>query len=579
MGTELDTSYDPRLDRILELIVQLASGNLDARGTPSDDGDIFDAVLTGLNMLAEELSWNTAKLRMLDDAVEEAHDDYFLVGENGCVNYANAAAANAFGYAAEEIVSLHIGELISKPDIEDTILPVVTEIGEWHGDVIGTQKNGETFPAELSISLVSATLGRSLEFLVVLIDTTEKRALEEQLRQAQKMEAVGLLAGGVAHDFNNILMGIQGFTQYASNQLEVDSQPHKDLAEVMALVERGASLTRQLLSFSRRQPMQLKDANLNDLIANAAKMLRRLIGENIDLQTSSTVDLGYVHVDPIQMDQVLINLAVNARDAMPAGGQLCIATANVDFVHRGNTPCAVMEPGRYVMLSVVDSGVGMSEETRQRVFEPFFTTKDIGKGTGLGLPTVYGIVKQHGGYIWIESAPDVGTTIKIYLPRVEASRKPSRHDGPEKFAPQGSETILLVEDEEAVRNTLCRDLESLGYKLLVAASGEEAELLVRDNATAVDLLVSDVVLPDWPGPVVYERLVAGRPALKVIFISGYAELETLRQAGIQEGTPFLQKPFKSIDLARKIREVLVARPVAEEMPVCPDEASCVTGVD
>ena len=382
--------------------------------------------------------------------------------------------------------------------------------------------------------------------------------LETQLRRAQKMEAIGRLAGGVAHDFNNILMGIEGFTQVVRDQLEPNSEPYEELGEVMELTTRAAELTQQLLAFSRRQPLQPQRVDLNNMVSHSAKMLQRLIGENIDLQASCVGALGYVKVDPGQMDQVLMNLAVNARDAMPQGGRLRIETSDIKIGSSGGNDAVKMRPGPYVLLTVADSGIGMDAATYQQVFDPFFTTKGVGKGTGLGLSTVYGIVKQHEGYIWIDSAPGVGTTFRIYLPRVDSGAKRTRRNSATAAGTRGKETLLVVEDEASVRLTLRYGLESLGYRVLLAASGQEAEALIPNELSGIDLMVSDVLLPDWPGPAAYERLAVQRPDLKVLFMSGYAEREILERAGIEDGTPFLQKPFLTSRLAEKIREVLDA---------------------
>jgi len=288
-------------------------------------------------------------------------------------------------------------------------------------------------------------------------------------------------------------------------------------------------------------------------------MLRRLIGEDVRLQEFCSEDLRLVRVDPGQMDQILMNLAVNARDAMPTGGLLTIQAENVDIPAAPGRGPMPMEAGAYVLLSLSDTGTGMREETRKRAFEPFFTTKGLGQGTGLGLSTVYGIVKQHNGYIWIDSQPGEGTTFRIYIPAAEAATAACSDESlaPSPI-PRGTETLLVVEDEAAVRVTLKRALEALGYNVLVAASGKEAETLSKEQSTTIDLLVSDVVLPDWPGPQVYEHLASQRRGLKVVYISGYAEEETLRRAGVQDGVPFIQKPFNREVLGEKVREVLAA---------------------
>ncbi|MCL4234813.1 MAG: response regulator, partial [Deltaproteobacteria bacterium] len=381
----------------------------------------------------------------------------------------------------------------------------------------------------------------------------ERMRLEEQLRAAAKMEAIGRLAGGVAHDFNNILTSIRGYAELLLRSVREEDPMAEDLQEITKAADRAASLTQQLLAFSRKQIIEPRVIDLNDVIENSARMLKRMIGEDVDLIWVPDAHLTPVRVDPVQMEQVLINLAVNARDAMPDGGRLTIATANAavdrDYASRN----ADASPGMYVMMSVRDTGHGMSDEVRERIFEPFFTTKEQGKGTGLGLATVYGIARQNGGFITVDSQPGAGSDFRFYLPAAsEPAHAPKSPESP--TAAGGAEAILVVEDEDAVRRLAKRVLERNGYRVIEAASGDEA-LAVGDDV-AIDLVLTDVVMPHMNGRQLVEKLLARRPGLRVVFMSGYTEDAIARHGVLEDGTAFLQKPFTAADLARKIREAL-----------------------
>jgi len=388
-------------------------------------------------------------------------------------------------------------------------------------------------------------------------DVTEQRHLEEQFRQSQKMEAVGQLAGGIAHDFNNLLTAILGNTQLLLRELPPGDAMHGDVEEIRKASERAASLTRQLLAYSRRQMLQPEVLDLNVVMAEMDKMLRRLIGEHIDLVAVFAPDLGRVRADPNQIEQVIVNLAVNARDAMPDGGKLTIATANVDLdetfaqAHLGSVP------GSYAMLSVTDTGVGMDATVRAHLFEPFFTTKEVGKGTGLGLATVYGIVKQSGGYISVSSEPGHGSSFKIYLPRIATPAEPPA--GAPKGGPApGSETVLVVEDEPAVLTLSRRALESQGYVVLAASDADAALRVVERHGGMIHLLLTDVVMPGLSGRELADRLSAQRPGIRVLYMSGYPGDAVVQHGTLPLGSAFLQKPFSPDGLARKVRDVLDA---------------------
>ena len=385
-------------------------------------------------------------------------------------------------------------------------------------------------------------------------NVTEKRRLEEQLRQAQKMEAIGRLAGGVAHDFNNLLQVILGYCEALRDQLESNEAALSNLTEIESAARRSEALVSQLLAFSRRQLLQPSILDLNEIIRSAERLLRPLLGEDIALKTSLAPDLGYVAADAGQMSQVIVNLAVNARDAMPDGGTLTIATANADLDHQLIRPDGTVPPGNYVLLSVSDTGIGMDLETRMHIFEPFFTTKSTGQGTGLGLSMVQGIVAQSGGAILVDSEPGRGSTFQIYLPRTEA--KPvARQEAERSVAGRGRETILVAEDEDAVRRLVKRMLEKAGYRVLEARTGNDALALVEQQREDIDLIITDVVMPGMSGPALAERARELRPGLRVLYVSGYTD-ESLRGAAIPRGADFLAKPFSAGKVLQVVRRIL-----------------------
>src|SRR3989449_2775141 len=404
--------------------------------------------------------------------------------------------------------------------------------------------------------LTRDSAGRPVEVFGSWVDITERKALEMQLLQAQKMEAVGLLAGGVAHDFNNVLTAIGGYAELVREDLPGEDARRHDVEEILRATERAATLTRQLLAFSRRQVLAPRVLDLNGVVAGVDNMLRRLIGADVELRTALGPVLGAVRADPGQLDQVIMNLVVNARDAMPRGGKLTIETANAELDESYALEHPSVVAGPYVMLAVSDSGVGMDAATQARIFEPFFTTKEKGKGTGLGLATVYGIVKQSGGNIWLYSEPGRGTTFKIYLPPVGQPPElpPPTPAAPAK--PPGTETVLLVEDDEAVRTRARKMLASHGYTVLAAPSGADARELAASHAGPIHLLVTDVVLPGMSGRELAARFQSVRPALKVLYTSGYTDEAVVHHGVLDPGIAFLQKPFTSGALARKVRETL-----------------------
>jgi signal transduction histidine kinase len=387
-------------------------------------------------------------------------------------------------------------------------------------------------------------------------DVTERKLLEEQLRQSQKMEAIGQLAGGVAHDFNNLLTAINGYSSLALQRLE-DGHPIKSyLEEVKKAGDRAANLTRQLLAFGRKQILQPLALNLNSVVSDMNKMLRRLIGEDILLTAKLSSDIGKVMADPGQIEQVLLNLIVNARDAMPRGGNLTIETRNVELDEEYGSKHVGVVPGKYVLLAVSDTGEGMSQEVQRRIFEPFFTTKEKGKGTGLGLSTVYGIIQQSGGNIWVYSESGKGTTFKVYLPRVVSETAESGEKTLELAPRGGTETVLLVEDEAVVRGLARRILEQAGYSVIEAAKGDEALQACEEHGDEIDLLLTDVVMPEMSGKDLADRLRSQHPELRMLFMSGYTDEAIVHHGVLDSTVEFIQKPFTPSGLLKKVRDVL-----------------------
>jgi len=393
----------------------------------------------------------------------------------------------------------------------------------------------------------------------VISDITERKRLEEQLLHSQKLEGIGRLAGGIAHDFNNLLTAIGGHSELLLNSLESTSPLRWEIDEIRKAGERAAALTRQLLAFSRKQILEPRILDLNSAVANTEKLLRRLIGEDVDLVTLMASDLKPVKADPGQIEQVIINLAINARDAMPKGGKLTIETANVEVDDAYVQSHGIVQAGHYVVLAVSDNGCGMNQEVQSHIFEPFFTTKEPGKGTGLGLSTVYGIVKQSGGYIWVYSEPESGTSFKIYLPQVEGEVELTAPVSVAPEAARGGETILVAEDEDVVRRLILTVLGKQGYTVIEAMDGDEALQISAQHPGKIELLLTDTVMPRMSGPILSQRLKTARPETKVLYMSGYTNDAVVLHDMLESGVAFLQKPFRPDDLARKVREVLDSR--------------------
>jgi two-component system cell cycle sensor histidine kinase/response regulator CckA len=467
----------------------------------------------------------------------------------------NYAAVRQYGYSAEEFAQMTMFD-IWPSDEHAGLRKRVDEWngpGQYHGVWRHKKKDGEIFEVDL-ISHQLDYAGRQVR-LVVAQDISERQALEEQLRQAQKMEAVGRLAGGVAHDFNNLLMVIKGHTELLLNVFPLPAQASKKIEQIDRAADRAASLTRQLLAFSRMQVLQPRVMNINGVVEEMGKLLPRLIGEHIELVLRTNSDLGLIRADPSQMEQIIMNLAVNARDAMPNGGKLLIETSNVELDHVYNAVHPLVQPGRYVLLAVSDTGTGMDAETQARIFEPFFTTKVQGKGTGLGLATVYGVVKQSGGYVWVYSEVGNGTSFKIYLPRVDQIEEEVL-PAISSEAPRGAGTILLAEDEQEVREVAKQFLESGGYTVLEARDGLEAVRIAEQHDGIIHLLVTDMVMPGMTGRELATCIQERRQGLHVIFMSGYSEYAAVEAAHSEPGLRLLSKPFSRALILRAVKEMM-----------------------
>ena len=472
------------------------------------------------------------------------------------------------GYTVEEAMAQSVEEFLGPASLDlskQAIARELAEGGRESANPFGALtlelgfpgKDGVTLAAESRIRFLYDSDGSPVGILGVTRDIAARKRLEEQLRKAQEMEAIGRLSGGVAHDFNNILTAITGYSELLLMDLDPDDPEHSDVEAIKEAAERAAALTQQLLAFSRKQVLRLEVLDLNSVVANTEKMLQRLIGEDIDLTTILDPDLGRVRADPGRIEQVIMNLAVNARDAMPQGGKLTIETKNAVLDADYARGYVDVEPGRYVMLVVSDAGVGMSEEIQSHLFEPFFTTKEDGKGTGLGLATVYGIVKQSDGHIGVYSEPGQGTAFKIYLPRTDEAVEPLHPGLVSAESGRGSEIILLVEDDEAVRNLARRVLTESDYTVLEAGNGEEAIQVCQQHQGPLHLLLTDVVLPGgMSGRKIAERLVLLRPEVKVLCMSGYTDDAIVHHGVLEPGIAFLEKPFTPTALLQKVRRVL-----------------------
>jgi PAS domain S-box-containing protein len=509
--------------------------------------------------------------KMVMALLESASQAILSVDRNGRIVLANPKTEELFGYRREELLGARIEILLPESqrrahgrDREEYFArPRVRPMGIGM-DLSGRRKDGTEFPVEISLSYVETTEG--LFAIAFVNDISDRKRLEGQLLQAQKMEAVGRLAGGVAHDFNNMLTVIAGYNRMILDELSPLDPLRGCAEEVLKASDRAAALTKQLLAFSRRQIMQPCVMSVNATVLHTEKMLRRLISEDLELVLVLPPDVGNIKADPNHIEQAIVNLTLNARDAMPDGGRITVETANVRLDDTYARTHLGILPGDFVMIAVSDTGHGMDAETRGRLFEPFFTTKAKGKGTGLGLATVYGAVKQLGGDIWVYSEPGQGTTFKLYFPRVAEAAELDPADAPALDLAPHTETILVVEDEQTVRDLTVKMLRKLGHTVLDAANGAEAIEIAKSYPAPIALLLTDVVMPNMSGRQVADHLLKLRPALKVLYLSGYTDNTVVHHGILEKGVEFLPKPFGREALAKKICHVLEAPPPAPAEP-------------
>ena len=573
---------EPLMARIREVVASLVGKSVPARNThrPADGPLLteYNAVLfTKLEKKALQLEQTNARLmeeiaerRRTESALRASEERFRATFEQAAVGIAHIGTDGNFlrvndklceitGYSRDELLQLGFAELNRHEDRspdDDTFAAVLTGSRKISSaQARHLKKNRATFWASTILSIVQDEAGLPGYFIFVMIDITDHKALEDQLRQSQKMEAIGRLAGGIAHDFNNLLTIVSGYSEAILITPALQPAVRESAEAIRDAGDRASALTRQLLGFSRQTLLQPKVLDLNAALHEGAKLLRRLIGENIEVATAFAPNLSRVKVDPSHLDQVLINLAINARDAMPQGGRLAVETDNVVLDSTASAAHPDRKPGRFVRLALTDTGCGMTPDVMARIFEPFFTTKEIGKGTGLGLAMVFGIVKQSGGWIEADSKPGHGSTFRIYLPAADAPLPATAGSGIQQ-AVHGTETILFVEDDASVRKQAVTSLRNHGYRVLSAADGNEALTFARAQARPPDLLMTDIIMPNLGGPELASRIRARFPQIKVMFMSGHADEAVVRQGLLDAGVAFIQKPYTPTMLAQKVRQVL-----------------------
>ena len=548
-------------ERLIEILRRGAHGVVLKRDlillVPVVDRELRAARHRRERLLAEE-ALRASELRYRE-LFENANDVIFTIDLDGRFQSLNRAAACLLGYTREEAIARRLTDIVAPDGAEALRARLSARGGEpaqttFEAMLIG--KGGRRIPLEIGWRPIVRD-GAVVAFEAIARDLTERRRLEDQLRQAQKMEAVGRLAGGIAHDFNNLLMAVTGYSELLLDRTTPTDPQHRGLEEIRKAASRAAALTRQLLMFSRKHVLEPVVLDVNAVVADLERMLRRLIGEDVELTTSLMAGSAFVKADRGQLEQILMNLVVNARDAMPEGGRLRIATGAVTAGGADQARFPGVAPGEYVVIEVQDTGTGMDTATLSHVFEPFFTTKEPGKGTGLGLSTVYGIVAQAGGSVLVDSEVGRGTQFRVLWPRSAEAARPAADRAHRPTLPLGTEHVLLVEDENGVRELIRDFLARCGYTVIEAGSAPEALELFSRNGRRADVLITDVIMPQMNGRALAERLLAQQPSLKVLYISGYTDDSGVEQS-LHAGAGFLQKPFTPDVLARKIREVLDA---------------------
>lgn len=529
---------------------------------------LYALIRSGIKRTKEIEAARIASHKRYDELVENANDCIFTLDSGGNFTAANRAVEKITGYSREKILKMNFAEILvpeNRKYVENLLNPQSTHNPTSVREVKVIGKNGREIYLEISSRPLSRfdnrtaieNIARDVTHRHLMQEAQEAlRKSEEQLIQAQKLESIGRLAGGIAHDFNNMLTAINGYSDFTLIKMAETDPLRKNILEIKKAGERSAALTQQLLAFSRKQILKPVTLHINQVVTEISALLERLIGEDITLVKLSDLVIKPVKIDSSQLSQVIVNLAVNARDAMPNGGTLTIETRNVCFDESYARNVLGINVVDFVMLSVSDTGIGMDDETRQHIFEPFFSTKEAGKGTGLGLATVYGFINQSGGFITVDSSPGKGTTFKIFLPCVEEVSEKNREESAGESIVNGAETILFVEDEETVRNLGRRILESCGYKVFEATGGSQALEICEKNDLKVDLLLTDVVMPQMSGRELWEIFVKKSPETKVLFISGYTDDTIVRNGIKNDETNFIQKPFTIDALTRKVREIL-----------------------
>lgn len=542
------------------------------------DGSTIDVEIFPHSM---EYSGRAAVLVVAQDITErklaeEERQKFFTLVENSAdfiavadlkdnIEYVNPAGRALLGMGgADSVLGTHSQDYVVAEDlalVKDTIFPAIYSSGHWKGELrFRHHQTGQTIPMDcVAFQVNEPRTGEARYIATVSRDITERRSLKQQLRQAQKFEAIGQLAGGIAHDFNNVIGAILGWAELGEEQVGTSDAPYATyFKKIHSQCDRVTALVRQLLAFARRQVLEPRILSLNQSIQDVLSLLGGVIGRDVELQTILAEDLAVVCVDPTQIEQVLMNLCINSRDAMPKGGRLTIETHNADFSEVACRHNAALQPGRFAALSVSDTGIGMDAAVRERIFDPFFTTKGTGKGTGLGLATVYGIVKQHGGFILVESEPNRGSTFHVFLP-VSENVTPAENQLPvvqDRPVRGGTETILIAEDHEGVREMACATLESLGYQILIAHDGEEAVEMFSTHRDSIALVLLDVIMPRRNGPKTYEAIQAMKPGIPVVFATGYSNETAALNEMVQRGIAVLRKPYSPGALCRRVREAL-----------------------
>lgn len=501
-----------------------------------------------------------ADLILQSAALQAAANAIVITDPNGSIEWVNPAFTMLTGYSAEESIGKTPQELV-KSDVHDDafykqLWDTILSGKVWHGEIMNRHKEGTLYPEDLIITSVKDDKGKILHFIAIKRDLTEQRKLEAQLRHAQRMESIGTLAGGVAHDFNNILAAIFGYGSLAIMKM-TDNDPHRQyIQNILEASDRAAHLTKELLLFSRKQVLDRKTEDLNVIVAKSNKFLRRVIGDDVVIKAITSKAALPVLADAYQLEQVLMNLATNARDCMPQGGTVTITTEIVSLDEGFKATHGNCKPGCYALLTVSDTGEGMDEETRQRIFEPFFTTKEVGKGTGLGLAVVYGIIEQHDGYINVYSEPGQGTTFRVYLPLIASVVDANVNTSPKEAPAGGTETILLAEDNDLVRVMAATVLREFGYTVIEAVNGEEALQKFKEHADSIQLLLFDMIMPIMNGKDASDEIRKMKPGTKILFASGYAPDVIREKLSHEEGVQIISKPMSTAELLLKVRGVL-----------------------